>query len=1345
MGDIVVIRCDEDVKREIMDSVCMSNRCISTDLMGKTVISRRSPFRVHQALWNPNIDLLTLASVKGEICVRRLHWRHGWKRDIYDVKPLLLERVKSEDEIRLETMCWSPDGKVLATAFSDGCIHLLDAEKGIVRFTVRIKTRITRMRWQWCNQKLNMNLINEDALSGALGDLSESESLNDKTEELNQLKAMKAFCDSSNLSVLGTLLFALDVDNVVIILAAGVLPIASIEPPFHFLGKCDPHSITVGDMFYSAKQGQLMVIYSSMGQLTTTANNPGMNTQVIGFDIDNLDYLKNGLIWTIARRWLKLVFYVCFVSETFARAIIDWEDQSKEFNEKFNAFGEENASNCNLGECFINMILTGQASPELVNFYRNVLKPTEWKKMTDWANRGFGDMIGNIGRELLPGAEALQHNMKQLFIEARCALHSSRTEKLLPRRLFDVDVYPYGKYADENDEEAPLKELRGFQNLVEDIINKINEMHLVATRNRKDLVNFTSWLSQTPPFTAKNKRSAAELKFDLQLITEYIRQVTNRRNGNTAEGVEFTTDTFQNYSFDKVLQYFDRQKPLRYRLDVRSNAWDMFCEHQSTKTLADSITNCFDILQTIQDMFLKNFSAAVVAQTNTVLERNHAEGFEKFAIFLPLETTSECCTYDEQKWSLTVADEPFAISCIGVNGSRHIIYGASSKVLYEMYYSKQYAKNFASFSGNMKQILLENSNSDSFQTESNIRSSSNEQQSQKIGKNAKGVDNVMPKSPTSAKLSRIENSFNSSISRRLMQIEWYGGGSFYGLLKIYKANKEETILFRSCIFDNTSYLHEDTSGCTESYVSFTVSFHRKSGVVFTENGFRAKWFEIKVPLQRISIISGRQSKSSIHQNNQMENIIIEAMDVTDHIEEGLVAKQQQEGTRKNVQLRRSVRKRKKYRLLSCLLSIPTEFQIKQMNEDNRSVNDARYLVQHETRKGDVISPHRAIMTLSKSMFNAGCFSLPYAWKLGGLWMSLVLNFVIAGFNWYGDHILVRSSQHLAKKSERVSLDYGHFAKKVCDYSDIRILRNNSKIIMYIVNITILFYQLGGVKVMAFISFVPILALNMFTEMRLLSMFAMISSSFFLLGVFVIMQFTVRQPNHWQELPAVTNFTGVIMLVGMAMYAFEGQTMILPVENKLETPEDFLNNFGVLPTTMCFCTLFMIAIGFYGYTAFGVNTQPTITMNVPKEGLYSTINVFLMLQSMLGHSIAMYVILDMFFNGFSRKFTNRFPNVPKVIVDKGFRIFWVFVTMFMSICIPHLEIMIPLVGVTSGTLCALIYPPIFEMITFWNDWKISLNIHQRYLKISWNIFVIITGIFAIIAGVYANFLTILEKL
>lgn len=61
--------------------------------------------------------------------------------------------------------------------------------------------------------------------------------MSDKTEDLNQLRAMKVFSDQIvPESLLGTLLFTIDENNFVHILAAGVLPIASIEPPLHFMG-----------------------------------------------------------------------------------------------------------------------------------------------------------------------------------------------------------------------------------------------------------------------------------------------------------------------------------------------------------------------------------------------------------------------------------------------------------------------------------------------------------------------------------------------------------------------------------------------------------------------------------------------------------------------------------------------------------------------------------------------------------------------------------------------------------------------------------------------------------------------------------------------------------------------------------------------------------------------------------------------------------------------------------------------------------------------------------------------------------------------------------------------------
>jgi len=81
-----------------------------------------------------------------------------------------------------------------------------------------------------------------------------------------------------------------------------------------------------------------------------------------------------------------------------------------------------------------------------------------------------------------------------------------------------------------------------------------------------------------------------------------------------------------------------------------------------------------------------------------------------------------------------------------------------------------------------------------------------------------------------------------------------------------------------------------------------------------------------------------------------------------------------------------------------------------------------------------------------------------------------------------------------------------------------------------------------------------------------------------------------------------------------------------------------------------------------------------------------------------------------------------------------------VTYLMAISVPRLDLMIPLVGVTSGTLCALVYPPLFHTITFWSDWKL-LPTGQRRFRIAVNVIVMCIGFLAIGAGIYANGLQI----
>uniref|UniRef100_A0A914HC11 DNA helicase n=1 Tax=Globodera rostochiensis TaxID=31243 RepID=A0A914HC11_GLORO len=75
----------------------------------------------------------------------------------------------------------------------------------------------------------------------------------------------------------------------------------------------------------------------------------------------------------------------------------------------------------------------------------------------------------------------------------------------------------------------------------------------------------------------------------------------------------------------------------------------------------------------------------------------------------------------------------------------------------------------------------------------------------------------------------------------------------------------------------------------------------------------------------------------------------------------------------------------------------------------------------------------------------------------------------------------------------------------------------------------------------------------------------------------------------------------------------------------------------------------------------------------------------------------------------------------------------------------MAVMIPLVGVTSGTLCALVYPPFFQIVIFWSDWKLSLSPLRRAFLIGCNCFIIVLGFFAIGTGVAANVIQILQPL
>lgn len=83
-----------------------------------------------------------------------------------------------------------------------------------------------------------------------------------------------------------------------------------------------------------------------------------------------------------------------------------------------------------------------------------------------------------------------------------------------------------------------------------------------------------------------------------------------------------------------------------------------------------------------------------------------------------------------------------------------------------------------------------------------------------------------------------------------------------------------------------------------------------------------------------------------------------------------------------------------------------------------------------------------------------------------------------------------------------------------------------------------------------------------------------------------------------ELPFFTNFDGALMACGSILYSFEGQAMVLPMENRIKNPKQMLGPFGVLSQGMFIVTIVYASCGFFGYITYGSKVEGSITLNLP---------------------------------------------------------------------------------------------------------------------------------------------------
>lgn len=234
------------------------------------------------------------------------------------------------------------------------------------------------------------------------------------------------------------------------------------------------------------------------------------------------------------------------------------------------------------------------------------------------------------------------------------------------------------------------------------------------------------------------------------------------------------------------------------------------------------------------------------------------------------------------------------------------------------------------------------------------------------------------------------------------------------------------------------------------------------------------------------------------------------------------------------------------------------------------------------------------------------------------------------------------------------------------------------------------------------------AIRTLTHLAPLSIFADVVDIAAMLMVMVedVLQYMKNSPS----LEAFTGFSTIPYGIGVAIYAFEGVGMVVP----LEAEADKKHKFGrILGLALFFIALTYGGFGLLGYFAFGSGTRDIITLNMGRNWVTILVQLALCLNLFFTFPLMMnpvHEVVESRFNGGQYSFVARSLSV--------------FLTTLFALFVPNFADFLSLVG--SSVCCALgfVLPATFHFIACRKDCSLGFVISDVLIICFGTVFAVI---------------------
>uniref|UniRef100_A0A1B6MGL1 Amino acid transporter transmembrane domain-containing protein n=1 Tax=Graphocephala atropunctata TaxID=36148 RepID=A0A1B6MGL1_9HEMI len=402
----------------------------------------------------------------------------------------------------------------------------------------------------------------------------------------------------------------------------------------------------------------------------------------------------------------------------------------------------------------------------------------------------------------------------------------------------------------------------------------------------------------------------------------------------------------------------------------------------------------------------------------------------------------------------------------------------------------------------------------------------------------------------------------------------------------------------------------------------------------------------------------------------------------------------------------------------------------------------------------------ALFHMIKGSLGSGILAMPVAFKNGGLWTSLVGAILVGLIYTHCVSILVHCAQVLSVRLRQPHLGFAGIAEAAFHTGPLKwrpytalaksfvdgglFLGYYSCCIVYIVFtassikqvIEYNFDLLMDVRLYILLVTLVVLPIGCIRNLKYLVPFSFLAicALTFSCGYVLYEVFQALPPL--SSRPAFKGYESLPLFFSTIVYAVDGIGTVFPIKNSMKKPQTFLGPLGVLNLSMIWIVAMYCIMGFFGYLRYGENTEGSITLNISSSVMGQVVKVMVIMNVLCSYGLFLFVPVEIAW----RKLEPNVETSRKTLYYYFMRILLILGTVVLAAVVPDLEPFVGLVGAICSSTLILFFPPIIELVTFWEDQKYMGRYCWRLYK---NLLLIVMWLGTLLTGTHISFLRIMD--